>query len=99
MGDGALKMIASADLDESIQLSQRVSRLIQAQQHACSQPARLIALGERQACEQRVIQQGERGVKIAAKDQRLRLVQTFKADELRLPPAARPETRCPLPGC
>jgi hypothetical protein len=26
-------------------------------------------------------------------------VQTFKADELRLPPAARPETRCPLPGC
>jgi hypothetical protein len=44
MSDRALKMIARADLDESIQLCQRVSGLIQAQQHACPQPPRLIAL-------------------------------------------------------
>lgn len=94
MSDRALNLIAGADLIESIQFCQRGGRLIQAQQDACPQPPRLIALGERQACQQRVIQQGERGIQIAAKDQRLRLAQTFKTDGVRLLPAARREMRC-----
>lgn len=82
-------MIARADLFESIQFSQRIRRLIQAQQHARAQPARLIALWERQARQQCVIEQSKRGIESAAKDQRLRLMQTFKADGVRLPLAAR----------